>query len=67
MLIGFYSLKWCRQRDSNPQPIAYKTIALPIVLGRHGCRGEIRTHVSQVMSLMRDHSSTLLYTMVVEP
>ena len=25
---------WCRPRKSNPQPIAYKAIALPIELGR---------------------------------
>ena len=28
------SLKWCRRRDSNPQPFDYKSTALPIVLLR---------------------------------
>ena len=26
---------WCRQQESNPRPIAYKTIALPTELYRH--------------------------------
>jgi hypothetical protein len=26
--------KWCRQRDLNPQPTDYKSVALPIVLCR---------------------------------
>ena len=27
--------KWCRPEDSNPQPTDYKSVALPIELGRH--------------------------------
>ena len=26
--------KWCRQRESNPQPTDYKSVALPITLCR---------------------------------
>jgi hypothetical protein len=28
--ITFLLIFWCRQRDLNPQPIAYKAIALPL-------------------------------------
>ena len=34
-------LKWCRPEDLNPQPTDYKSVALPIELGRQnggGCR-----------------------------
>src|SRR5690606_23692091 len=27
-------VKWCRPEDSNPQPTDYKSVALPIELGR---------------------------------
>ena len=27
--------KWCRPEDLNPQPTDYKSVALPIELGRH--------------------------------
>ena len=27
--------KWCRKRDLNPQPTAYKAVALPIEPFRH--------------------------------
>ena len=27
-------LKWCRPEDLNPQPTDYKSVALPIELGR---------------------------------
>lgn len=37
--------KWCHPRDSNPQPIDYKSIALPIVLGwQNGAPGRTRTY-----------------------
>ena len=29
------NLKWCRPEDLNPQPTDYKSVALPIELGRH--------------------------------
>lgn len=32
--VSLRPLNWCRPRKSNPQPIAYKAIALPIELGR---------------------------------
>ncbi len=28
-------LKWCRPEDLNPQPTDYKSVALPVELGRH--------------------------------
>ena len=38
-------LKWCRQRESNPQPDDYKSTALPITLCRHpGGRYRTRTY-----------------------
>ncbi len=30
----YISLKWCRPKESNPQPTDYKSVALPIELGR---------------------------------
>ncbi len=27
--------KWCRPEDLNPQPTDYKSVALPVELGRH--------------------------------
>ena len=27
--------QWCRREDLNPQPTDYKSVALPIELGRH--------------------------------
>ena len=33
--------KWCRLRESNPQPPDYKSDALPVAPSRHG--GEYRT------------------------
>ena|SRR5690625_3523347 len=37
LFIQLYSeLKKCRPEDLNPQPTDYKSVALPIELGRHG-------------------------------
>ena len=35
--------KWCRQRESNPQPTDYKSVALPITLSRQKNGGRYRT------------------------
>ncbi len=29
------TMKWCRPEDLNPQPTDYKSVALPVELGRH--------------------------------
>ena len=31
----FSQKKWCRLRESNPQPTDYKSVALPVTLSRH--------------------------------
>ncbi len=39
--------KWCRQRESNPQPTDYKSVALPVTLCRqknNGGRYRTRTY-----------------------
>ena len=33
--------KWCRQRESNPQPTDYKSVALPVTLCRQKMVGDI--------------------------
>ena len=38
--------KWCRKRDSNPQPTDYKSVALPITLFRHKNGGRLRTRTA---------------------
>ena len=35
--------RWCRQRESNPQPTDYKSVALPVTLCRHKNGGRYRT------------------------
>lgn len=37
------NLNWCRLQESNPQPTDYKSVALPIVLSRHGLNERIWT------------------------
>ena len=32
--LSLHNKKWCRQRESNPQPTDYKSVALPITLCR---------------------------------
>ena len=41
---------WSRRQESNPQPVDYKSTALPIELQRHGGRSETRTRNRPVMS-----------------
>ena len=36
-------LRWCRPEDLNPQPTDYKSVALPIELGRQNGSGQSRT------------------------
>lgn len=38
-----FTVKWCRLQESNPQPTDYKSVALPIVLSRHGLNERIWT------------------------
>ena len=33
-LVMAYLKRWCRPEDLNPQPTDYKSVALPIELGR---------------------------------
>ena len=35
--------QWCRQRESNPQPTDYKSVALPVTLCRQKNGGRYRT------------------------
>src|SRR5690625_1848246 len=45
----FFSLEKCRPEDLNPQPTDYKSVALPIELGRHdGDPYGTRTRVTAV-------------------
>src|SRR5690625_4203961 len=55
--------KWCRPEDLNPQPTDYKSVALPIELGRlsingGGCRARTCDPllVRQVLSQLRQSS-----------
>ena len=43
--------KWCRPEDLNPQPTDYKSVALPVELGRHVMvqdRVELPTHGASI-------------------
>ena len=33
-ILSLHITKWCRPEDLNPQPTDYKSVALPIELGR---------------------------------
>ena len=48
-------LRWCRPEDLNPQPTDYKSVALPIELGRHIIKygsGRSRTADTLIFSQM---------------
>lgn len=54
---------WSRWWDSNPQPIDYKSIALPVELHRHCCVSGTRTRIS---SLEDWHSTIELHSQMVQ-
>lgn len=52
-----YVKSWSRPRESNPEPLLYESIALPVELGRQAGDGN-RTRVS---TLGRSHTAIVLH------
>ncbi len=50
----FLYKRWCRPEDLNPQPTDYKSVALPIELGRHIYGGPDGT---RTRDLLRDRQA----------
>lgn len=68
---GTLKTTWCRLQESNPQPTDYKSVALPIVLNRHGRNDRIWTCAplfpKQVLCQAKLHSEILAGTLGFEP